>query len=333
MQGLYRVLLYEMAEDWDAGGVVRRICQDWADAPGTAVVQLRLLAGVHRLVLSGRAPQLLPFYPNLGGTADPGGAWPVFRQVLSEHAERLSQDLDIAPQTNEPGRSAPLLVGIVDAVRRSGLDRIRLLEPGASAGLNLLVDRFRIGGERWWSGPPESPLRLAGAVLGTMRPVDYAIVARRGCDLAPIDPGTEEGRLRLASFVWPHHTERFQRLQAALRIAAEHPVRVEQSPAGAWLAERLGEPVADGVLTVVWHSVTSQYWPAEEVRRTGELIAEAGGRVPIAEVAMEFPGEVGDRPAELTVRLWVPGRLTDPEPALLGTVADHGVPVRLARSP
>ena len=340
MQGLYQVLLYELADDWDAGGVVRRICQDWADAPASAVVQLRLLAGVHRLALSGQTPELAPFYPNLGGSADPRGAWPVFRRVLTEHADQLARDLDIAPQTNEPGRSAPLLAGVFDAVRRSGLARVRLLEPGASAGLNLLVDRFRIGGEQWWSGPADSPVQLAGAVRGVTRPADYTIVARRGCDLAPVDPGTEDGRLRLASFVWPHHVERFQRLQAALRIAAEHPAPVDQAAAAGWLAERLAEPVADGVLTVVWHSVTRQYWPAAEVEATWRALDGARGRLPLAHVTMEFPG-FGDggpqggrehRPAELTVQLSVPGGLADPAPLLLGTVADHGVPVRLASS-
>jgi hypothetical protein len=341
MQGLYRVVLYELADDWDAGGVVRQICQDWADAPVSAVVQLRLLAGVHRLVLSGRTPELVPFYPNLGGTADPSNAWPVFRRVLTDHAEQLARDLDIAPQTNEPGRSAPLLVGIFDAVRRSRLGRVRLLEPGASAGLNLLVDRFRIGGDQWWSGPPDSPLQLAGSVVGMTQPVDYTIVARRGCDLAPVDPGTEDGRLRLASFVWPHHVERFQRLEAALRIAAAHPVPVDEAAVADWLAGRLAEPAADGVLTVVWHSITRQYWPPEELAATSQVLDTARNRMPIAHITMEFPapgsdrsaGEREYRPSELTVQLSVPGEFADPAPVLLGTVADHGVPVRLASSP
>jgi hypothetical protein len=332
MQGLYRILLYELAEDWTTGGVVRQICREWADAPANAVVQLRLLAGVQRLVLSGRAPELAPFYPNLGGHADPRGAWPVFRRVLAEHAEQLRDDLNIAPQTNEPGRSAPLLVGIFDAVRRSGVSQVRLLEPGASAGLNLLVDRFRIGGRqpaRWWSGPADSPLRLGDAVLGPIEPVDYTIVARRGCDLAPIDPSAEDGRLRLTSFVWPHHVERYQRLQAALRIAAGHPVPVDQAAAAGWLAEQLAEPVADGVLTVVWHSVTSQYWPAAEVRQVSELVAEAGARIPIAEVAMEAPVAADYQPAELTVALYPAGGGEPVARRRLATVADHGVPVTL----
>src|SRR5207245_2526127 len=101
----------------------------------------------------GQAPQLVRYYPCLGGTADPADAWPAVRALLAEHVEDLAEALNIAPQTNEPGRSAALLAGLFDAVQRTGRHRIRLLEPGASAGLNLLVDRFRIGGDGWWSGP------------------------------------------------------------------------------------------------------------------------------------------------------------------------------------
>jgi hypothetical protein len=121
-----------------------------------------------------------------------------------------------------------LLVGLFEAVGRSGLDRVRLLEPGASAGLNLLVDQFRIGGDGWWAGGADSPLVLADAVHGAVEPVDYQIVERRGCDLEPVDATTGQGRRRLTSFVWPYQTQRHDRLRAALQIAASHPIDIDQ---------------------------------------------------------------------------------------------------------
>jgi hypothetical protein len=336
--GLYRTLLEEMAADWEAGGVVADICRDWAQAPGSAAVQLRLLAGIQRLVLSRAEPQLAMYYPNLGGTARPDGAWPDFEPVLRRHVDELREALHVAPQTNEPGRSVPLLVGLFDAVRRSGLSAVRLLELGASAGLNLLVDRFHIAGDGWSFGPASSPLRLTEAVDGSLTPVPFTIVERRGCDLAPVDAASEDGRLRLTSFVWPHDLHRYERLRAALRIAAEHPVAVDRASASSWLGSMLAEPAPDGVLTVVWHSITRQYWPVAEIGATERVLESAGHRMPVAHVAMESPVLRDDRsenrgeyrPAELTVRLSVPGAVSDPEPVLLGTVADHGVPVRLA---
>jgi hypothetical protein len=339
--GLYRTLLLAMAEDWQSGGVVAEICRDWAAAPGSAVVQLRLLAGIQRLVLSGAEPRLAVYYPNLGGTAAPDGAWQDFEPVLRRHVGELRAALAIAPQTNEPGRSVPLLLGLFDAVRRSGLPSVRLLELGASAGLNLLVDEFFIAGDGWSYGPATSPLWLVDAVDGPVTPVPFAVVQRRGCDLAPVDVSTAEGRLWLTSFVWPHHLHRHVRLRAALAIAESRPVVVDQASASSWLASVLEPPAADGVLTVVWHSITRQYWPVEEIAATAWVLGTARSRMPIAHIAMESPvfqndrseGEPEYRPAELTVQLSVPGGLADPEPVLLGTVADHGVPVRLATSP
>jgi hypothetical protein len=62
-----------------------------------AVIQLRLLAGVFRLVLTGRAPELVRFYPCLGGTAPPSQAWPVMRNVIAAHIDELHAALAVAP--------------------------------------------------------------------------------------------------------------------------------------------------------------------------------------------------------------------------------------------
>ncbi|MGI8664817.1 MAG: DUF2332 domain-containing protein [Jatrophihabitans sp.] len=335
--GLYRTLILACADDLDRGGIVASICRDWTEAPSSAVVQLRLLAGLQRLALQRRAPQLLMYYPNLGGTASPEAAWADFEPVLREHAEELRQALEIAPQTNEPGRSAALLVGIFDVVRRSGRSRIRLLELGASAGLNLLVDRYLIGGQDWTAGPVDSPLRLTSAVIGAVEPIDYTILERRGCDLAPVDAGSPEGRLRLTSFVWPHDLHRHERLRAALAVAAENPVTVDAAPASHWLSQQLSSSGPAGTVTVVWHSVTRQYWPAEEIDAVEQVIAEAASRMAIAQVSMESPVSVRDprseirgyRPPELTVRLTVPGAVADHRPHLLAYVEDHGIPVTM----
>ncbi len=333
MRGLYRFLLTHLADDWESGGVVREICRDWEDAPTESLVQLRLLAGLQRLVLTRRAGELGSYYPNLGGSAAYRNSWPAFRAVLAEHVQELRDALQVVPQTNEVGRATALLVGIFDAVRLSGLDRIRLLEPGASAGLNLLVDHFRIGGGTptgWASRPADSPLRLERAVIGAVQPVDYTIVSRRGCDLAPVDPTTEEGRLTLTSFVWPDDLERHERLKAALQVAAHHPVTVDRSAASEWLDARLSEDAGHRVLTVVWNSVTAQYWPRDEQDRVHDILSAAAGRVPLAQVSMEHVSSEEHQGAQLTVAVSVgsadPGTF---EPVRVATVADHGVPVNV----
>ena len=328
---LYAALMTAMADDWDAGGPTRAVCAGWQDAQPGSVVQLRLLAGLHRIVLRGDAPDLAAYYRNLGGTLAPAGVWPQARDVIAGHVDELRDGLGLAPQTNEVGRAAALAVGLADAVWRSGVERVRLLEVGASAGLNLLVDRYAVRlDDGRVLGDGGSALLLDGA-HGPIEPALLEVVERRGCDLSPIDAGSPDGALLLSSYVWPDHPHRFERLQSALAIARTDPPRVEAASAGEWLEQALAEDAADAgddpVLTVVWQSITRMYWPAEELARVQAALDAAARRLPrLAHVAMEYgPADVG---ARLTVDVWRDGA-PDGARTLLGGVHDHGLPVAL----
>lgn len=286
---LYGVLLAELADDWDAGGLARELFEGWEDAPARQFPQLRLLAGLFRIVLRGDAPHLEGYYPCLGGDLDAEDAWAAVRPVLAAHVVELHEALSEAPQTNEPARTAGLLVGLAEAVRSSGLRRVRLLEPGASAGLGLLVDGYRFVGDDWAAGPQDSPFVVEGCGLPGFRPERFEVVERRGCDLAPVDATTAEGAAYLTSFVWPWHLDRHRRLAAALDVAGRLRPAVDAAGAASWVSEQLAAPTADDVLTVVWHSVTRLYWPAEETAATEAAIDAARGRMPLAHVAYEHP--------------------------------------------
>ena len=337
-QHLYGHLMRSMAQDWEAGGPVRQVCAGYEHAPSGSALQLRLLAGVFRLVLQGRAPELVPYYPCLGGDRPPDGAWPVVRPVIADHVEVLRDALEVAPQTNEIGRSAALLSGLFDLVARSGVRRIRLLELGASAGLNLLVDHIGFAGPGWRWGDSGSPLRLEDAIQGPVVPQELAVVQRRGCDLAPADPRTAEGRQLLTSFVWPFDLHRHARLRAALQVAAAHPVTVDAAAASAWLPVQLAEAPDDrAVLTVVWHSITQLYWPPAELVAVEDALAAHGAHHRLARVGMEYEGEESPtgpvRQPVLRTWLWEPGRTSRPDVRVLGTAHEHGIPVRLRPSP
>lgn len=329
---LYGYLLRAMADDLDAGGPTREVVRGYEDAPTGAVVQLRLLAGLFRLVLTGRAPTLRTYYPCLGGTADPAGVWPVARPVVAAHVAELHDALAIAPQTNEVGRSVALLVGLFDLAAASGRDRVRLLELGASAGLNQLLDLFRITGEGWSWGPVESPVPLVDAVEGAAHPVELRIASARGCDLDPVDATSAEGRLRLTSFVWPFDLHRHERLAGALELAATRPPVVDRASAADWLQAQLVDSaeVETGALTVVWHSVTQLYWPEAELAAVEATLTSYGRDHLLGEVGFEYDpaGATGDWP-EIRTRLWA-GDGRAPRERLLGTAHDHGIPVRLA---
>ncbi|SDS84701.1 hypothetical protein SAMN04488543_2504 [Friedmanniella luteola] len=335
---LYAVAMRAMADDWEAGGPVREVCAGHEDAPEGSALQLRLLAGVFRLVLEGRADALAPWYACLGGDAPPSTVWPVMREVVAAHVPELRTALEVAPQTNEVGRAAALLVGLTDLVARTGCRQLRVLELGASAGLNLLLDRFRVTGPGWAWGPADSPVVLDAAVDGAFTPAPFRLVAPAGCDVAPVDAGTEAGRRLLTSFVWPFDLHRHARLAGALAVAARHPVRVDRAGAADWLGEQLAGtgPAASGrdddaVLTVVWHSVTRLYWSPEEVAAVERVLAGHGRRRRLGRVSLEYDDaavEAGGHPV-LTGTLWDPSAAAGAVPRRLATAHHHGVPVRL----
>ncbi|HET7173414.1 MAG TPA: DUF2332 domain-containing protein [Nocardioidaceae bacterium] len=330
---LYGHLMLAMADDYEAGGPVAAVYRGHERAPSGSLLSLRVLAGLFRLVLTGRAQELARFYPCLGGTADPAEAWPAVREVMAAHVPELRAALDVPPQTNEVGRSRALLVGVCEAVRRTGRRRVRLFEVGASAGLNLLVDQIRFETASWSLGPPDSPLVLRDGFEGDFQPARFDIVSRRGCDRVPVDVSSPEGRLRLRSFVWPWQVARHQSLTAALELALRagsrlrQPVNVEPADAGAWLErvfDALPEPGDPAEVCVVWHSITRLYWEPAEQARAAAAIAAARSRRAVVEVAMEYPQSAPGAPTGWPAELTVDGDR-------LGTVGDHGIPVRLDR--
>ncbi|MGH2805168.1 MAG: DUF2332 family protein, partial [Thermoleophilaceae bacterium] len=184
---LYARLLAKAAGEVIEGEAVFAVLRGHEDDPGPSALALRLMGAVHRLVLLGEAPPLT--------------GWPAFRDTLERHADELRLLVERPVQTNEVGRCAALLGGFLDVARRTGLP-LRLLEVGASAGLNLRFDRYRYQlGERRW-GPPGSAVLVRAALAGDP-PLDapLEIASRAGCDRRPLDPATEDGRLTLASYV------------------------------------------------------------------------------------------------------------------------------------
>jgi hypothetical protein len=238
---LYVALIREAADDIEAGGPVAKLFEG-IDVPPGSVPSLRLMGALHYLALSGRAPLSLA--------------------AVDDHFDEIHERLHRTVQTNDVGRSAVLYAALLWLVDRHALP-VRLLEIGASAGLNLLADRYSyvVGGVEL--GDPASPVRLAEP-LERSPDVDLPaaaarlrVVSRAGCDLAPLDPRSLDDRLTLMSYIWPDEPERLERTRAALELAANDPPPVTRSGAAEWL--RGVEPPRDGALTVIWQSVFRQY--------------------------------------------------------------------------
>lgn len=323
---LYADLMQRAADDVVAGGVTADVLAGHEKDPGPSALALRLFGAVHRIVLEGRAPTLERYYPSVGGTPEPGGAWQAFTGLLHTHREEVRERLRQVPQTNEVGRSAALLGGLLQIAAWTSYP-IRLHEIGTSGGLNLRADCFRYeyNGGGW--GPQGSSVLLDDAWRGVLPPVTAPprIVERRGADLAPADPATADGRLRLMSYVWADQTTRMQRLRGAFQVAQRVPVELVTAGAHEFVAAL---DVQFGRCTVLWHSVTWQYLGVTEqaavASEIDRIAASARLDAPFAVVSLE-PQRRPDRPGypfTVTLRRWPGG-----QQRMLGEAAPHGLPV------
>ncbi len=318
---LYAGLLERARADVEALGPTWEVLRGHEGDPRFSVLGLRLLGAANRLALTGREPGLASAYRD-GHVAE---AWEQLRDVLRRNATELRGSLGQPVQTNEVGRCAALLFGFLVVAAETGLP-LRLLEVGASAGLNLRWDRYRYRANGFEWGPDESPVELAFELDGkqpTAVPPNLEIASRAGCDAAPIDPTTAEGRLTLLTYVWPDQHDRIARMRAALEVADDLPVSLDREAAAPWARRMLAERVPEQA-TVIYHSIVSQYLSDEERTTLFDSIRDAGERAdadaPLAWLRME----PNDDRADLHLTLWPGG-----EDRRLARVGYHGSPVEL----
>lgn len=322
---MYGELFELVADDVEAGGVFADILSGHEDDPSRHAVPLRLLGGLHRLVLDGRAAGLRRWYPSTGGAWRAESAWPEIRGTAAGHFDSLRAALAQPPQTNEVGRSAALIGGLLRLTGEFDLP-VRLFEIGSSAGLNLRADhyRYRFADSQW--GPADSPVTIDDAWRGALPPQrGVVIVERHGYDIAPIDVTTADGEMTVLSYVWPDQHARLERVRGAIAVARGVPARLECQTAADAVA-RLA--LAEGTLTVLWHSITWQYLsPGERdaVRAHADSLAgQADDAAPFAHLTLEPARDGPGSPIRFLVRArsWPGG-----EAKVLGDCHPHGPPV------
>ena len=102
---------------------------------------LRLAGGLHALLLSGKARELAPIYRK-GAIAD-ADMQTLLQAVLQRHDAELTAFIENAPQANEVRRAAGIIAAAHWLKAYNGCHLIAS-ELGASAGLNLLFDKFHL---------------------------------------------------------------------------------------------------------------------------------------------------------------------------------------------
>jgi len=262
---------------------------DWPGEPTRDALPLRFIGGLHALVQAGADPGLTAVFQ--GETIDNDAIAAAVNAALAAHDDFLWPWLDGPPQTNEPGRSGALIVGLLEIARRHA-PKIELLEIGSSAGLNLLIDRyaFDLGGVL--VGPGDAAVTIVPDWRGLPpEPTPIDIVSVRGCDIRPLDATDPAVEARLAAYVWAETPLRAERLRKAIAMQRAKPVDLVQSDAADWIEARLADPQEAGVTRVLMHSVVWQYLPEDSANRIRAAMNAAGARAtperPLGWVMME----------------------------------------------
>ncbi len=271
-----RDLLERAAEDHAAGGIVARLTEDWPGNPRADALSLRIAGALHAAALTRRDPALTAVYPGAGPDWSMDKVWPHAEAFLVREEDHVRNFMRSPPQTNETGRATGLAAGFMWLGSLSP-QPFHMLELGASAGLNLNWDQFRYAHPPWGRTGGSGP--LAPAVVEGAAPdwLPIAIASRAACDQNPLDPASEEDRLRLRAYVWADQAGRLDRLTAALDLAAASPHRVQKADAARWIRQQL-QPGLQAGTTVVYHSVFFQYPPQEVRSAIAEAIETAGAK-------------------------------------------------------
>lgn len=295
---LYSRLAQALADDAEVASLLL------SARPGQARPVL-LLAALHDLVLEQPHLPAAQWYPSVTGatTAPEGDPWPDVRAAALAHADRLREVIATrSTQTNEVNRSAYVAALTAAATADRPHQPVALLEIGASAGLLLNHDRYRLqvrhGDHERTLGAVDSAVVCrttdhADGLLPAERADQPVITSRTGLDADPIDLDDAQARRWLEACLWPDQPERLTRLRAAIRETRDKPptlVRgdmVNDLPAAADVALR-GSNAAHLVVLTSW---AATYLPAADRVRLVDTLADiAAGIDAVSLVSAEPPG-------------------------------------------
>ncbi|HUQ13939.1 MAG TPA: DUF2332 domain-containing protein [Novosphingobium sp.] len=292
--------------------------RDWPGAPLADALPLRAAGGLHALHLRGDEPGLSAIYR--GAPADDIA---VVRDAIDRRVFDLLPWLDGPPQTNEAGRSANFIAALLWLAEQGLPARFECLEIGSSAGINLMIDRYRYELAGVSVGPEPGAMRFEPEWRGDPppdRPIE--LDSLKGCDVAPVDLTDPAQALRLKAYIWPEHTVRFARMDAAIAAAGERAPDLVAMNAAEFVETELARPQAAGTTRVLMHSIVWQYVPADQQARVSAAMEAAGTRAtaerPLAWISLEANRTVHHH--ELGVRYWPGGEAR----VQLGTAHAHG---------
>ena len=312
----------------DGPTAVGRTLREWHEMRGSQVLEgavpLRLAGGLHYLHLTGAEEALWPVYRQ--EVTEQSAVDALVAEVVARHDAALLPWFDSPPQTNEAGRSASFMAGLLWLSAHGIGPRFALNELGASAGINTMMERYHydLGGVE--TGPSDSLMRIKPEWRGPPPPsAPVEILSIKGCDQRPQDLSDPAAALRIKSYVWPENLDRVARMDAAIALAAQRAPDVAQADAADWVEALLAELQEAGITRVIHHSIVWQYIPSPAQHRIIRAIETAGERAtperPLVWMMLETNRATFAH--ELTVRVWNGGEHRGAV-TLLGSAQAHG---------
>ena len=316
-------LLTLLAQRLTPDGPVAKRLFDWPGdiSPAVASVPLRLTGALHAQALADPDGPLAQSYPPNEVSDDQ--LWDAVMHVFATQTVTLMSWLDSPPQTNEVRRSAVLIATTSYLAEKLGPDFV-LSELGASAGLNLMFDRFALQVSGQTFGASDPVLTLTPDWQGPLPPPQgFSVADRGGTDINPLDPTDAEDQMRLRAYLWPDQPHRRALTDAAISCAE---AKVDAASAETWLKDRLTQTHPKST-HLIYHTVAWQYFPDAIQRECAALIEAAGAKAtadaPLAWMAMENDADPNQTGAALTLRYWPGDHHVD-----LGRADFHGRWVR-----
>lgn len=255
-----------------------------------------LLASVHDVLLEGIDHELAAHYRSVASrrelpyrALDDRAVTDLFEDLCrKERAAVAERCATRATQTNEVGRCAMIRA----ALATLGTDRpLALVDVGCSAGLNLFVDAYAYDYGGTAVGPEGAPLLRCDLAGGQPPPLELApVVGRVGVDLDPVDLADPVRARWLLACLWPDDLERFDRLDAAMRLARARSDEVQLLVGD--MVETVGAAVErcdPDARVVVLTSWAAAYLPVRRREELADAVARAASDRELAWVAMEFP--------------------------------------------
>lgn len=286
-----------------------KLFKEWEKNAGitSGVLPLRLGAALHALVLEKINHGLVEVYPP--NSASDQALLTAILNAFKQHEQFIREWLKSPPQTNEVRRAAPILAGLNYCLSHYPMP-VQLSELGASAGFNLMLDRYSLNAGRTKQCATDPLITLSPDWMGFMPAQQpLTIIDRAGVDINPLNPLNRLDYLRLLSYTWADQNDRLERIK---QIAPHQKTKIENADAADWLPTRLATQHA-GTLHFVFHTIALQYFPQESKDKIAQALDRAGQHAtperPLGYMSMEIDDTLEG--AKLTLQLWPDGQVHD----------------------